>query len=136
MLVPPAVNAVAVPAALTTGVGPLNPRFNGTICPTKRRLTSWLAVKSNGVARVVTRLLFSSICMRKRKWLLTYWNNSGGLGLPATPGDAAGAKGVSGVGALLPAGGRMLPEVKAGADGAIKLLGTKPPVTDAPSENW
>ena len=122
--------------AFTSGVGPVKPRFSGTSCPTNSRLTSLLAVNSSGVASVVTRLLFSSICMRKRKLLLTYWNNSGGLGVPATPGDDAGASGVSGVSALLPTGGRMLPVVKAAAGGTIKLLGTKPPAIVAPSENW
>ena len=79
--------------ALTSGVGPVKPRFSGTSCPTNSRLTSLLAVNSSGVASVVTRLLFSSNCMRKRKLLLTYWNNSGGLGVPTTPGDDAGANG-------------------------------------------
>ena len=35
-----------------------------------------------------------------------------------------------------PAGGRMLPVVKAGEGGAIKLLGTKPPAIVDPLENW
>src|SRR5208337_5411720 len=95
MLVDPAVKAVEVPAAFTIGVGPLKPRFSGTSCPTNRRLTSLLAVRSSGVASVVMRLLFSSNCIRMRKLLLTYWNSSGGLGLPATPGAEAGANGES-----------------------------------------
>ena len=64
---------LAVPAPVGTTWPGVKPTVNGSVSPMKIRLTSLLAVNSNGVASVVTRLLFSSNCRRIRKLSLTAW---------------------------------------------------------------